>query len=69
MMSFPKVLFWIHLSAGVGAGVVIAIMAFIGVLLAWATDLIYQVTRSDPPAAGTGPGDGPAMTSANVASL
>jgi uncharacterized iron-regulated membrane protein len=56
-MKFRRIIFWLHLSAGVGAGLVIFIMSVTGVLLmyqrqitAWADD-----ARVTPPAAGAKP--------------
>src|ERR1044071_8281146 len=53
-----NVIFWCHLAAGAGAGVVILIMSVTGVLLAyqrqierWADTREYAVTRPSPDAA------------------
>jgi len=44
-MSFRKTIFWLHLVAGVVAGVVIAIMSFTGVALAYEKQLIAWAER------------------------
>src|SRR6188474_3296697 len=35
MKSFRKVIFWLHLTGGIAAGLVILVMAVTGLLLAW----------------------------------
>jgi len=44
-MQFRKIVFWIHLVAGVVAGVVIAIMSFTGVMLAFEKEIITWAER------------------------
>ncbi|HKS37490.1 MAG TPA: PepSY-associated TM helix domain-containing protein, partial [Verrucomicrobiae bacterium] len=44
-MKFRKLLFWLHLTAGVVAGVVILVMAFTGAALAFEKDLIAWAER------------------------
>ena len=55
-MSIRKILFWLHLFAGVVAGVVILIMSVTGAALAFEKDIVAQaeraVRRVPPPAPG-----------------
>lgn len=55
MKSFRKVLFWIHLAAGLVAGISIGIMCFTGAALAYEKDLVAwsesDARRVTPPAA------------------
>jgi uncharacterized iron-regulated membrane protein len=44
-MSFRKIVFWLHLVAGVVAGVVIGIMSFTGVMLAFEKEIIAWAER------------------------
>jgi EAL domain-containing protein (putative c-di-GMP-specific phosphodiesterase class I) len=43
-MTFRKTVFWLHLGAGVTAGLVIAIMAFTGVMLAFEQPIVDMVS-------------------------
>ncbi|KAF0094710.1 MAG: PepSY-associated TM helix domain-containing protein [Puniceicoccaceae bacterium 5H] len=45
-MSFRKLLFWIHLVAGIISGIVIAIMSFTGAVLAFETELVDWSQRA-----------------------
>lgn len=44
-MSFRKVLFWVHLSAGLVAGAVIAVMSFTGLVLAFEDEIVAWAER------------------------
>jgi uncharacterized iron-regulated membrane protein len=44
-MTFRKTIFWLHLAAGLTAGLVIAIMSFTGAALAFEKDIIAWVER------------------------
>lgn len=44
-MTFRKALFWIHLGAGIAAGLVIAVMAFTGAALAFEHELVAWAER------------------------
>ncbi len=44
-MSFRKIIFWLHLIAGVVAGIVIAIMSFTGAVLAFEKEIIAWAER------------------------
>jgi uncharacterized iron-regulated membrane protein len=54
-MSFRKALFWLHLVAGVVAGVIILVMSVTGVLLAYERQIVAASDarfRSEPPSSG-----------------
>jgi uncharacterized iron-regulated membrane protein len=55
--KFRKIIFWIHLAAGISAGIVIAIMSFTGVMLAFEKEIIAWAERDSrhvsPPSPGT----------------
>lgn len=59
MNIFRQIIFWIHLSCGVIGGIVIAIMSFTGVLLAFDTEIIAwaerDIRQAQPPGAGAQP--------------
>jgi uncharacterized iron-regulated membrane protein len=59
MQRIRKVLFWIHLAAGVSTGVIILVMSFTGVvlalkpqILAWSERQVRTVTPQDQPRLG-----------------
>jgi uncharacterized iron-regulated membrane protein len=56
-MTFRKILFWVHLLAGLIAGLLIAIMCFTGTALAFEKELVAYAERDArriaPPAAET----------------
>ncbi len=63
-MSFRKVLFWMHLIVGCTVGLVVLMMSFTGVLLAYEVQLINWAERgyhAPPPAAGVEPMPLPAL--------
>ena len=45
MRTFRNILFWIHLVAGIATGLVIAIMSFTGVVIAFEKQLIEWAER------------------------
>jgi uncharacterized iron-regulated membrane protein len=55
LKAFRSILFWLHLAAGLSAGVSIAIMCFTGATLAFESEIVAwterAVRRVDPPAA------------------
>ena len=54
-MALRKIFFWLHLAAGLVAGLVIAVMCFTGAVLAFETEIVAwaerDVRRVEPPAA------------------
>jgi uncharacterized iron-regulated membrane protein len=54
MKSFRKVIFWLHLTCGIAAGVVILVMSVTGLLLAWER----QMTEAADVPAVSAPGSG-----------
>ena len=44
-MTFRKILFWLHLIAGLIAGVLIAVMCFTGTVLAFEKELVAYAER------------------------
>jgi uncharacterized iron-regulated membrane protein len=58
MATFRSVLFWLHLTAGVGAGVVVLIMSVTGVALTYEKQMLEWADRqawSVPPPSGSSP--------------
>ncbi len=53
-MSFRRILFWFHLVIGVGAGLVIFLLALTGALLSFETQIIAAVDRAGLPAVSAG---------------
>lgn len=44
-MTFRKSVFWVHLAAGLGAGLVVAIMSFTGTAIAFQDDIVTYVEK------------------------